>query len=551
MSVRRIQNLMPQQSTADSSLIHGLMDDGHLFPLVVDLEQRDSLLQRLLKISGRILSLHSLAQDTLLLEPCAKSLHQLVPGSYVNLRHSLLSHFNGGGTDWPIQTAENVTEDVTVDYGSCPALYQSKQASSAYVQLWLFAIRYIESLTDTKLAGGRDDNHNSPHMYQPAKREAIRRLAFLAHRLRFRSKQIKPLRLQNTMKSVTRDFIVTCRPPQLYEYPSKWETDTTNKVVQILNVPRVRNDCASAIPPFSVEDKSNAPCIRERCGLPSSKAHRDNCQSLYIPQIYSPDQPTGTYPSTFAIMRDIFCSFFGRDLFPPDFRFPWWAASVASSPTTESVPHDQVDLTLLEETDPVSPIDLEPHPPGTPMYSNESEEQSEIGFQNLASDIDMPEALVTQPPMAAGFEDEYGVAELNLRAYISHSRGSEEILTLWAQSQNTRLVVFYFFKTREYCKFDIGDREMRAHRRSFVYSIANDHHFATIDRDSLVSISAAQAVEANPGHVVFISTDLEHNEPPIIHLWQYILSFDPKTGKREGDGKDERPKKKGHLSEEL
>lgn len=94
MSVRQIQNLMPQQSTADSSLIHCLMDHGHLFPLVIYLEQRDSHLQRLLKVSGQILSLYSLAQDTLLLEPCAKSLCQLVPGSYVNLRHSLLGNYN-------------------------------------------------------------------------------------------------------------------------------------------------------------------------------------------------------------------------------------------------------------------------------------------------------------------------------------------------------------------------------------------------------------------------------------------------------------------------
>lgn len=220
-------------------------------------------------------------------------------------------NYNGGSTDWLIQTAANVTEDVTVDYGSCPVSYQPKQAFSAYVQLWLFTIQYIESLTDTKLAGGQDDSHSSLHMYQLAKREATCQLAFLVHCLRFRSKQIKPLHLENTMKSVSRDFIVTCQPPQLNEYSSKWETDTTNKVVQILNVPHVRSDCTSAIPPFSIEDKRNAPYIREHCGLPSSKAHQDNCQSLYILQIYSPDQPTGTYPSTFTIMHDIFCSFFG------------------------------------------------------------------------------------------------------------------------------------------------------------------------------------------------------------------------------------------------
>lgn len=172
---------------------------------------------------------------------------------------------------------------------------------------------------------------------------------------------------------------------------------------------------------------------------------------------------------------------------------------MVSLPTSKLVLHDPVDITQPEESDYVSltgSIDLEPHPPGTLIYSNENQEQSEIGCQDLTSNIDMSKALVTQPPMAAGFEDKYGVAELNIRAYISHNRGSKEILILWAQSQNTRLVVFYFFKTQEYCKFDISDSKMCSHLGYFIYLIANDHHFATIDRDSLVSLSTAQAVEA-------------------------------------------------------
>ena len=79
---------------------------------------------------------------------------------------------------------------------------------------------------------------------------------------------------------------------------------------------------------------------------------------------------------------------------------------------------------------------------------------------------------------------------------------------------------------------------------SFVYLIANVHHFATIDGDSLISLSAAQAVEAYPGHVVFVLTDLEQNEPPIIHLWQYILSFTQKQKNERGMEKMKGPRKK-------
>ncbi|THC88352.1 hypothetical protein EYZ11_012198 [Aspergillus tanneri] len=524
-SVRHVQNLMPQQSSADGRFVTHLMAEGCLFPSLKEPEHRDDLLRKLVAVPGRILSLHSLAQDTLLLESCATSLQCLVPGGFKDLRYALLMGYSGS-----------------------PALYQALRASSAYVQLWLFAVRYIESLADTKLAGPLDEKKIDLQISQPAKIEARRRLAFLACGLGFDSDEIQSIRLQNTMKTVTRKFLVANRPRELYNYPRGWEENGTKRVVDILNLPRVRSDYETIIPPFTVDRYSEAPKIGQRCGLPSQREHRENCQFLYVPQVYSPDQASGTYPSAFAIMRDIFFSFFGARIFPSEFVSPWWSTSPSlSEPNLSENDHTQVEE--ANNASPTSSIGLESHPPGTPTQLVEDQGQLSVENQSMLPDVDMSQALILRPPMAPGFEDEDGVAPLNLRVYMPHHRGAKEILSVWNQSHDGNLAVFYFFKTREYCKFDVQDIELRSHLESFVFSIANDHHFVAIEDGALIAVSPVQAVEdIGPGQVVLVSTDLEHTEPPMVHFWDYMCSFDPKTGKRPAEEEGSRPEKMRNRS---
>jgi hypothetical protein len=45
---------------------------------------------------------------------------------------------------------------------------------------------------------------------------------------------------------------------------------------------------------------------------------------------------------------------------------------------------------------------------------------------------------------------------------MTHHRGAKEIYNIWIQACGTNLAVFYFFKTREYYKFDIHDSELRS-----------------------------------------------------------------------------------------
>jgi hypothetical protein len=163
----------------------------------------------------------------------------------------------------------------------------------------------------------------------------------------------------------------------------------------------------------------------------------------------------------------------------------------------------------------------------------------------------MGQALFLQPPVAAGFEDEDHVAPLNQRVRMPHCRGAKEIYNIWSQSSATNLAVFYFFKTRKYCKFDVNDSQLRSRLGAFVYSIANDYYFTAIEDRALIPINPSRAVDnVGAGHVILVSTEREHKDPPLVHLWEYVCSFDPKTGKRQAEDKGIRPEKMRNCNDD-
>ncbi|KAL4772407.1 hypothetical protein BDW60DRAFT_187162, partial [Aspergillus nidulans var. acristatus] len=591
-SVRSVRNLMPQDLGADCRTITQQMQNGKLFPLVTGVE-RERLLDRLLTSSGRILTLFSLAQDTLFLEPCAKALQQLVHPKFEDLRSALLNEFSGGGNAWPIQVAENLTKDVNVAHTGSPETYQVQRMMTAYLQLWLFAMRYIEAFGDTKLAAPYADSNAVPHIFLPAKKEARRRLAVLAQRLGFDSTRIQSMCLENTMRLNTRDFLVSTRPRELYEYPNNWEKNAINKVVQILSILRVKSEDEGSL--LMSRDR-NRQSARKRCGLPVSRSFAKDRYFLYIPHLCS-DQVSVSeeQPTTFAIIRDIILGFFGREHFLQGFSLPWQELSATPETTSNPVnpmerapsdtasPPAPVDLEPanplsmesapsntashpapvgLEPANPlsmerapskmVSPptsIDLDPHPTGTPPLP-ELEQEMSVNASNTYQPLN--EEIAPRVPMAAGFEDKSCIAPINQKTYLSHNRSAKQISELWDASRNPELSVFYSFKQRQYRKFRTGDPGNWSQISSFVYGVANNHFFYIIENDEVVMLSPSQAIEVaqTPGRLVFVSTQHEHSdEPPMVRYWDYICSFDPQTGKRAANSKTVIRKQQEHDSD--
>ncbi|KAF5856225.1 hypothetical protein ETB97_007678 [Aspergillus alliaceus] len=191
-SVRFVENLMPE-STADKQLIESLMDNGTFSPSLGDENIRKSVLQCLLETKGRILSLHSLVQDTLFIQPCAKALLQLVPPAFLDLRDALMRRLETHEAAWTIQVSETVAETFTADLDPSSLACDGSICAVAFVQLWLFAMRYIENLTSATLPGRQKEFCDGNHVYRETRQESAHELAILAQTLWFDSPQIRSL----------------------------------------------------------------------------------------------------------------------------------------------------------------------------------------------------------------------------------------------------------------------------------------------------------------------------------------------------------------------
>lgn len=499
------------------------MDDGSLFPSIARTSDREALLINLTNIHGRILTLHSMIQDTLLWHPCSRALKQLVPGQVKDLRHSILSHFRCTGMDWPVQVSESVMEWKDVKNSGRQEL-QSRRVISAYVQLWFFAIRHVESLTKTTLA--RHQAHKSEiHAFRATQREANNRLALLARRLGFQSTTIDRLCGDTTLRPNVKAYLLGRRPRDIYELPTRWEETVSSKVLDYLSPLEERKDFQLAIP--SLTSEAQLPRQPKRCGLPFFKSHQKDRQSLFLPHIYCPDQPIGEFPSSFAIMRDMVFSFLGRDMFP---------------------------IESHSLSDPSSPVTLEPHPPGTPTTCTHNEttmgEPSNVQLERGLSGG--PEHLIYSS-IAAGFEDDNCIAPLNQIINIFHHRGANDILETWFQSHNKSLAVFFFFKKRQYIKFRLDDPNINQQVEEFLLSIANDHYIADIHKGFLNWEDALRNIHDQ--NLLLVFTGPEH-KTMAKDFWAYVCSFDAQTGKRHDRGFDEEgedltPARKKHMGQIL
>ncbi|KAL3470209.1 hypothetical protein BJX99DRAFT_264424 [Aspergillus californicus] len=372
-----------------------------------------------------------------------------------------MSRFDPSGMDWPVQVAESVVESMD------PAFHgqelHSRRSNSAWVQLWCFAIRHVENLTNTKLAGHKSAT-TEVQALRLTQRESNTRLALLARQLGFESAPIDSLCADTALQPNVKAYLLGRRPADIYEFPTRWEDTASRNIVGHLTQLKERENYQVSIPAFTEQ----TPKALKRCGLPLFKHHEIDRQSLFLPYIYSPDQPMGEFPSSFAIRRDMIFSFLGEDVFPVEYSTLWGASS---------------------------PITFDSHPPGTPsieghndlptegassfqLQRNASVDHEDTPSLQLQRDLSTGHEIIICPLKAAGFEDDGFIAPLNLVTYMPHHRSAKIILEAWFQSNNTSLAVIYLFKSRQYIKFAFDDPNLDSQLTEFLLSIANDHYFA-------------------------------------------------------------------------
>jgi Protein of unknown function (DUF3723) len=269
------------------------------------------------------------------------------------------------------------------------------------------------------------------------------------------------------------------------------------------------NDKVSEVPDLTVDLES-----RKAAGRPLIEEYQEDRRSFFYEKIYDHEQyPAKEYPSSFAVMREIFFSFLGRRIgkenpSPPVTERHGEALQLLSAQASEQM-LDQPDTA---EAPPDGNLII---PPGT-------------------SDRDERVA-----PLAAGFEEEICVAPLSKKPIISVRRNARDILTTWYGSGNSGLIVFNLFESPEYYEFDADAGQGI---RSAVDELSRAHHFLAVDNNGVNTLHPETNIydkiqkthllvgkKDSPGTV---ADEVENGAISLTDLENYIKVCDIRTGKR-------------------
>jgi hypothetical protein len=221
--------------------------------------------------------------------------------------------------------------------------------------------------------------------------------------------------------------------------------------------------------------------------------------------MFSDTEEIYLYPSSFAVIRDIFCCFFGRQHARSLLNH---YASRASNKLSfaEEVPDGAITSGALLPVEPQAFTD------NTDVHTNCVENRDSIAASPIDLELHPEPRNSTQimdgvqqsVPLATGFEDEHSRAPMSRKVPISlHQSGIHEILPLWYQSDVTNVVVFYLFNSREYYKF-FADSEMEM--RLVLNDLARSHYFLIVDQEKVVSpIMADLLSEVQRTRLLFVA----------------------------------------------
>ncbi|PYH98937.1 hypothetical protein BO71DRAFT_415861 [Aspergillus ellipticus CBS 707.79] len=388
ISVRLIEGLMFSYLLDDCDRLQGLMVSGIIFP-------------HLLQIPGRLLSINTLIQDTLYLQSPAKVFRSLLPKRFKGtLREAMRQN-------WSSQNNKQ------------PGNFQASEHE----------FRTLPSPADSEA-------HNLSNM------------AILAHQLGFTSAEINTLRLRDTTQCESRSMLRAFCIDGFYQIDEAKINSMANRMKDYWRILQRKQNAAEITPSLVTNEVELMTRRRYNCPF-QSEDDRDR-NFLFLEHIYSAEQPRARYATSFAVTREIL---YGSDNTSP-----------VVSPT--------IGCTIPSKDDPLveteaasygpSPVELEPHPPGTPDRSTEgfetrfsvmptdrnsllqSSEETDLipvsGNSSLDSPIRDMDGMERSVPLAAGFEDDSCKAPLETKAMISLHRNVAEILQIWYETGDSRLV---------------------------------------------------------------------------------------------------------------
>ncbi|KAF7174548.1 hypothetical protein CNMCM5623_007771 [Aspergillus felis] len=177
---------------------------------------------------------------------------------------------------------------------------------------------------------------------------------------------------------------------------------------------------------------------RRRFNSPKNKEYLRDQAQLFLGNIYTLDQPSSQYPSSFAVTREIIFAFFGKE---PLYSIIYQAQDQNSTTDIQSSLRLGVSSESRDEAaNNNNTSNVEEGPESTPLTSHQNNCISNVEIPPEENNIkllphppgtpnqDRMYGIENNIPLASGFEEHIGKAPLNQKAEITLHQKAVEIL---------------------------------------------------------------------------------------------------------------------------
>ncbi|CAD6446230.1 9af29918-80fd-47c1-9331-5f0aad3ba491 [Sclerotinia trifoliorum] len=293
----------PKTSSADKEFITEAIESKRAFPLLYDGAKRLRLLQNVVAVDGVILSIKTLAKDSLYLEDCAKAMRTLIDPIDCQVRDEMQRMWHGYGGDYILlENANGLTK-----YGDMQ-MDNEEEFQIAYVQMCMLAMRDFHRLTSVI---PKSDNKQKVLSIGPDP-QCLLEFARLANALGFRSNAITSSLNADADREHAKNMLTIARPPAKYDYDL--ETEITGHCQLLTGI----NDRQQEILKLPVWTTTLSDVkIKQRYGRPHSRALQDCAPYFFLHNIYEIPE-SGKYITDLFVKRSIALSFFRLPQISPE-----------------------------------------------------------------------------------------------------------------------------------------------------------------------------------------------------------------------------------------
>ncbi|OQN95174.1 hypothetical protein B0A48_18792 [Cryoendolithus antarcticus] len=300
LTVESLQGLAPRWSSADAQRIERLVDDKHFFPGISRDIVRNSELPNIKGVATAIPSLFTFFEDIKYLEPCARIMRLLLPGSTTNARNGLSIQLGLMRHHFPTTDAVISVEYAQGDMRNQHAA-ECDKFTLQYQQLWLFAIRNFTRMTNT--TARKERKKDRPMAIEPSP-IVWREFCHLAWLCDFRTEELEQLRKHDREGEVVRQLF------QQHGYRTEVHATAMQQVADLIRSLGQRRGLLVE-PNFACERDL---ALAQRCGRPYEDDHRLDSPCMFLPQIYAAPQLQSVYVSSFFRKWAMARMFLGIDL---------------------------------------------------------------------------------------------------------------------------------------------------------------------------------------------------------------------------------------------